>query len=726
MTTKSRTEFITFLALDAADVSETSARKWMTAAERTKLGALDADNVSETSARLWLTAAEREKLGATELLALSPEDRPGDNPNAFALTSAGEASGKTPLASAGVQAVAGLGDVFVVSGGTTTVFGRTPVAISRDRLNILARVQRMVNSADPNNHAVELVVAWLNKDKGLISTAVLVTEAALTVASGLVEVTAIISATAGDGVTVPPSGAVYAVAGVKFYGEDTETAIETLRVSVAVPTTSAAILTQPVARTLYVSAGGSDSNNGENLTSPVASIDKAIELAGNTSDPVAIWVHPGDYVTSGHIDVPDNVTGIVAATNTRSTKIRPSAGNAQKNVFRLGDGGYVEGFSFEGWQVDDLDDPSEGFAVSFRPGAVIRRTVFAFNITVYRPAPPVLIPPPLDRENGNPLVGHGPGVALADAKVASAYSPFPQLMLWGATPVAPNGIGYCAKNGAFLNGINAVALWMHKHYMALSGGEIILTNCASQFGDYSLWSEGSTQEVVPATTSVALSVQTAAANAVNAAASSIIDAMWSAMVGAGFGGVSEAATRNDAALFLLALEYDLRVGQQESARRFAKGLYDSTGEWVAPGTAKEAFEFSFEDMRDRVKALAGVNAAADAIVDGLVNDVIIPTLNTPVTRTKPSKITSVGHQWNNTMAGVNGRALDRPSLDVRESVIQRDLGEITFSGIDDLGKQYFSGGAIVNPLTGKLEGPPIGRTIDPRARRAAIIAGGQQ
>jgi hypothetical protein len=73
---------------------------------------------------------------------------------------------------------------------------------------------------------------------------------------------------------------------------------------------------------------------------------------------------------------------------------------------------------------------------------------------------------------------------------------------------------------------------------------------------------------------------------------------------------------------------------------------------------------------------------------------------------------------------VNRRALRRPALEVPDSIIERALGKITYSGIDDRGKFYFTGGALVNPLTGQFEGPPVDRTILPRARRAATIVGG--
>ncbi|WBH17044.1 hypothetical protein [Sphingomonas radiodurans] len=484
----------------------------------------------------------------------------------------------------------------------------------------------------------------------------------------------------------------------------------------------AAFASQRVERVIYVSQGGDDANNGEALHNAVRSIEAARDLVAAYDGPATIMVYPGEYRTAGHIDFPDNCTGVIGTGAARSTRILPTVGNEEKNQFRMGDGGYVQGFSFEGWRVDDLDDPSEGFAISFRPGAIIRRTVYAHNITVWRGGPPALIPPPLDRLNGNPMVGRGGGVALADRAVVSGYSVFPQIMLWGATPVSPNGIGYCAKNGAFINGINAVALWMHKQYLCLSGGQMILTNCASQFGDYTLWSEGSTQEVVPGVSIGPVSVQTAASNAVVANKAAILDAMWTATDAAfPYFCLNEGKTRTDATILLDSIAFDFAAGQQESVQRFASGMFNYAGDRVFPVEVLPAFVFAWNNMRAQIKALVG--ADADNMIDGLI-DALIATVTAPVKRTKPSNIIAVGHQWNAVMAGVNGRALSRPSLDVPDSIVERDLGTITYSGIDERGKFYFTGGALVNPLTGQFEGPPVDRTILPRARRAATIVGG--
>jgi len=652
--------------------------------------------------------------------------RPGDRPDRFDL--------------GGAVVVTGPYGKAVRASDSLTVRTSGAVALEAgQRLEFLVSYYRTTNSADPANDGVTVGVDYFNNQNVAISSVTFATDVTLTIATGRKVVSraiALTSSVVGD--VVAPAGTVYAKAWVRFFGTDHVTESDGLMLRRMAPASAVAapfvqiptafqwppetIPDYSVERVFYVSQGGNDANNGESLRKPVRNIERARDLVAASPDPATIMVYPGLYATSGHIDIPDNCTGIRGTGAARSTRIVPSAGNEEKNVFRLGDGGYVEGFSFEGFRVDDLDDPSEGFAIAFRPGAIIRRSVYAHNITVWRGGPPTLIEPPLDRANGNPLVGRGAGVAIADRAVVSGYSVFPQIMLWGATPVSPNGIGYLAKNGGFINGINAVALWMHKQYMCLSGGKMILTNCASQFGDYTLWAEGSRLEVRAGTTAGPLTVEATASAAVIAATTAIINAMWTA-TNAAYPGLDETNTRTSAAIFMQAIAFDFAAGQQESSQTYVEGLFDYKGDAVFSVPQKPAFLFAISNMRNQIKALAGVGAAADTMMDGLYT-MIEATINTPVKRTVSSEITAVGHQWNNVMAGVNRRALRRPSLEVPDSIIERALGRITYSGIDDQGKFYFTGGALVNPLTGQFEGPPVDRTILPRARRAATIVGG--
>jgi hypothetical protein len=174
-----------------------------------------------------------------------------------------------------------------------------------------------------------------------------------------------------------------------------------------------------VENTLFVQKNGNDYNTGESWSNAFLTIEKALEVAETRNSLTLIDVGPGTYTTQGHLDMADNV--LLRAAH-RSVIIRPEAGYEERNVFRMGSGCFIEGPVFEGWRLDSLENPTEGFAVSFRPGAVITRAPYAHKIVVRTNPYWGEIAPPLDRDNANPLIGRGAGVALADGLVCSPYS----------------------------------------------------------------------------------------------------------------------------------------------------------------------------------------------------------------------------------------------------------------------------------------------------------------
>jgi hypothetical protein len=483
-----------------------------------------------------------------------------------------------------------------------------------------------------------------------------------------------------------------------------------------------------ISHTIFVRPDGDDTANGRSVYRAVQTLERAMELASELSGHKVVMVYPGLYQTQGHIDIPD-FTSVKTFGAARATKVVPVPGFEERNVFRLGNAGYVEGFSFEGWRVDSLDNPTEGFAISFRPGALIQRVPYAHNITVWRSGPPELIPPPIDREAGNPLVPRGGGVILADASIVNQNSPFPNIMAWGATPSTPNGIGYCAKNGAVINAINAISLWAHKHYLALDGGIIILNGCSSQFGDYALWSEGYTQVLRPRTVAVPLVVDTVAAAAIEAAEDDIVNTMWNTLVTeglvTGWTAQQEEFTRRDARRFLLAVRYGLLSGQDQPVRDFARGLYTYQGAPVFNIAYLPAFVRSFEIMRDEMNAVVASPTTNAVITDyaACVND----ALNSPVLVRQPSQIAALGHQWTQPLAGVNKNGLPESQrrggvIDVvTPSIVEKDGGVVRASGQDDSGNAIFVGGMTLDARTGRLGGRPFTSAVNSIARRAALI-----
>lgn len=494
----------------------------------------------------------------------------------------------------------------------------------------------------------------------------------------------------------------------------------------------------PIANTIFVQTTGNDNNPGTNWDVSVRTIEKALELAGERklADPTAITlidIGAGRYMSQGQLSMPDDT--IIRAVH-RSVVLYPEPGFEENNQFLMGSGCFIEGIIFEGWRIDNLDNPTQGFAVSFRPGALIRRVPYAHKIAIRTIPTWTTVPPPLNAYTGNPLVPRGAGVALADGSIISPYSIFPNIMTWGATPVTANGIGYCAKNGGLINAVNAVSIWAHKHFMALSGGQIILSSCSTQFGDFSLWSEGSRQIIYPTQISIPLVIKIAAQYSIGLATPTIIDNMWTAlsttidpMTGLvynyGWTETDELYTRRDAANFLQCIRWVLESADELPMENFGKGFYDTLGVSVIDPDKLDAFIFSFENMRDQMLTLPDVDTEAGDIISALVA-ALITTITTPTTRTQPSTITAIGHTWTGVMAGVAltkiPPAFNRSTIEA--SIIEQNDGVVIASGQDDQGSALFVGGMKIDADTGELSGPPFDQAVSRIATKAAIAFSG--
>ena len=488
----------------------------------------------------------------------------------------------------------------------------------------------------------------------------------------------------------------------------------------------------PIANTLFVQVTGNDTDEGTTWETAFRTIEKALEVATTrkAEDPTAITlidVGAGRYTTQGHLDMPDDC--ILRAVH-RSVIIYPEEGYEERNQIRMGSGCFIEGFLFEGWRVDDLDEPTEGFAVSFRPGAVIRRVPYAHKIAIRTIPTWGYVPPPLNPYLGNPFVPRGAGVVLADGLVCSPYSIFPNIMTWGATPVTANGIGYCAKNGALINAVNAISLWAHKHFYALSGGQIILSSCSTQFGDFTLVSKGTREIVEPTGVSgVTLLLELDAAAAIYAAQTSIINNMWNDLVAAGYTvgwtAADEAYTRLDAANFIQCINWVLQSADEIPMENFAKGFFDTVGDSIIDPDKLTAFLYAFENMRDQMNALTGVSVGAQNIITALVA-ALNTTILTPTKRIQPSTITAIGHTWSAVLAGVAltkiPPAFNRTTLEA--SIVEQDSGIVIASGQDDQGSALFVGGMKISADTGELSGPPFDSAVGRIATKSAIAFSG--
>jgi len=414
-----------------------------------------------------------------------------------------------------------------------------------------------------------------------------------------------------------------------LYRNDNNTAKEIKRYPSAIG------LEYTTGNTLYVKSNGNDSYDGGSWKTAFLTIEHALAVATELQKlniNTLIEIGPfSDYRTKGHLDMPDNC--VVKAVH-RTVFVRPEKGYEQRNVFRMGSGCFLEGVMFEGWQVDSFENPTEGFAVSFRPGAKIMRVPYAHKIAVRATPDWGIIPPPLDAANGNPYVKRAGGVCLADGAVISQYSIFPNIMTWGATPVLPNGIGYCAKNGALINAVNAVSIWAHKHFMAISGGQLILSGCSTQFGDYTLFASGGRSLVSPVrlpdsfniknqkiveliTKDNVTSTTDILGNPIIFKNTDIIiyhllNELTAKKYDINLDPTMQEKTGSDARLLLQCLVWSVGSGNQQPMLDFAKGMFDTNSTPVYLGLSKSEVTPTVQDAAAMI-----INDAEPQIIDAV-------------------------------------------------------------------------------------------------------------
>ena len=508
--------------------------------------------------------------------------------------------------------------------------------------------------------------------------------------------------------------------------------------------TIAARPSHSVHKTLYVAPDGNNNSTGRNEDRALASIERALEIVEAQADKVGWTVRLlGDVNTAGEIPVPDFTTIVSASGSQRRAIIRPTSGNEERNVFLCGNGVHILGLKFTGWRIDDFDNPTKGFAMAFRPGAIILPGGVAYgqNCVVTSLTTGVPTPLPMDAPGGNPAHPRGGGCVLADASVLSGYTVYPNIMTWGFTPSTANGLGYVARNRGFVNPVNAIGVGAHRHFMCLDGGQMVVSGSSSQFGDYSFWSEGSIQRVVPLKVNPAVvATQSTAATIINGVRVALINDVWSYLVAnynaSGWPAGFETLTRKDSGLFLDALAACLVHGFERPMLNVAEGMFKFDGTCVYAYSFHAAFKASWDRLAAQLIAGGQLTSGAVAFVNALVARLKAtmdnywfevgsgpaPTPVEKVQRKLRSEITAINHQWTAPLAGVEFFRVPpaRTLRSIQRSIVQRNGGRVKFSGQDDAGNAVFVGGLTIDARSGQLGGPPLESAIRSRVTRGVI------
>ena len=158
---------------------------------------------------------------------------------------------------------------------------------------------------------------------------------------------------------------------------------------------------------VHVASDGDDKYDGTILR-PVRTLKRAEELAlekaggsydrNDINNAVHISVGPGTYYVDEPIALPDDCS-MTSTAGQYATLIEKKPGWERTNGVLVGSGCYVQGFSYMNFEVDNFDNPEGGFAVAYRPGALLRRSPYLRDSTQLSNFNRLDVEPPLNPFN---------------------------------------------------------------------------------------------------------------------------------------------------------------------------------------------------------------------------------------------------------------------------------------------------------------------------------------
>ena len=158
---------------------------------------------------------------------------------------------------------------------------------------------------------------------------------------------------------------------------------------------------------VHVAVDGDDKNPGS-ILKPVRTLARASELAiekagGNVNrndinNAVHISCGPGTYYVDEPVVLPDDCS-ITSTSGQYATVIQKLPGWEKTNGILVGSGCYVQGFSYMNFEVDNFDQPEGGFAIAYRPGALMRRSPYIRDSTQLSNFNRLDVEPPLNPFN---------------------------------------------------------------------------------------------------------------------------------------------------------------------------------------------------------------------------------------------------------------------------------------------------------------------------------------
>jgi hypothetical protein len=216
--------------------------------------------------------------------------------------------------------------------------------------------------------------------------------------------------------------------------------------------------TIPTTNVLYVSKGGSDTNNGL-INRPYLTIKAALAVATSGS---TVYVLDGDYTENNPLTVPAGVSVIGNSLRT----VNVIAQNATSDLFWLNNGTYVKEITIKGYT-----SPAAGFAFPTAGAGVVTRSPYILNCTSLTTTGTAL------RVDGSKATGTG-------AIHAGLF-----------TIINQGGIGVDISNRGYSQLVNIYTICTAISVRTESGGFCTLNCSDTSFGNFGLVSNGTSAAI---------------------------------------------------------------------------------------------------------------------------------------------------------------------------------------------------------------------------------------
>ena len=226
---------------------------------------------------------------------------------------------------------------------------------------------------------------------------------------------------------------------------------------------------------------------------------------GFLGDGWIIYCAPGVYQEESSIVVKARNLSIVGA-SMRSTFIHPTTATQLNTMFKVDSGFYLTQFTVAGLKAagargtSTIDpDPTTGlpaqqaFVCEFRPGCIIRKSPYIQNCTHFSDESidnDNFDPNNLQGEAGDVTSGVTAGGILCDGAVPALASPLRSFVVDAFTQIALGGPGILCTNNGYAQLVSFFGTFCWYHAKARNGGQLNLSNCTTDFGEYGLIADG--------------------------------------------------------------------------------------------------------------------------------------------------------------------------------------------------------------------------------------------